>query len=295
MRPRRLFLRAPLPVATAALSLFAGAPATWRLRLRFLPEMWRLVAAGAIVGALLSPSCTQHVTAMSSLDVLFLIDVSPSMEGMDLQPNRLARAQAVIQASMARRPDDRMGLLLFASDYTLACPLTTDRTAALSQLRQLHPADGAGTALGHAALGAIDLLRRVPGNDDVLVVVTDGASTREDVAIDVVRRRALDAAIPIVVLQTGAGGPVPMPTEFGVVVVDTEDTRERLSALSGGRLIDAARPQAGDELAEQLARIGARRPGRARGRLALTRLWSAAGVAALALHCLSAGALRRQP
>ena len=63
------------------------------------------------------------------LDVLLLIDVSQSMRARDGTPDRLGSAIALSQAVVKARPRDRIGVLLFAGDHAIACPLTVDHAS----------------------------------------------------------------------------------------------------------------------------------------------------------------------
>ncbi|HEX4141412.1 MAG TPA: VWA domain-containing protein, partial [Candidatus Methylacidiphilales bacterium] len=123
----------------------------------------------------------------SGVDVLLAVDCSKSMLTQDVLPNRLERAKLAISDFAAQLPADRLGLIAFAGDAFLQCPLTLDHDAFLDSLRDLdtdsipRPGTDIATAIDEAA----DALRSQPNNMKFLILVTDG----EDL-----EGRALDAA-----------------------------------------------------------------------------------------------------
>ncbi|MEO5819613.1 MAG: BatA domain-containing protein, partial [Vicinamibacteraceae bacterium] len=119
----RRLRRAPLPTVSS-LSWFDSVPTTWRVRLRWLPGVFRTLAFVLIVVALAGP---ERITparegVRPGLDVLLLMDVSQSMRARDGTPDRLGSAIALARAVVGIRPRDRIGVLLFAGDHAIACP-----------------------------------------------------------------------------------------------------------------------------------------------------------------------------
>ena len=85
------------------------------------------------------------------VDVVVALDVSRSMLAMDGGETRLDRARSALADLVADLPGDRVGLLLFAGDRVLTCPLTYDRGFFLQALRGASP-DAVGRGI-HATLG----------------------------------------------------------------------------------------------------------------------------------------------
>lgn len=238
----------------ASVSLVTELPRSWRVRWRATPLVLRATALGAIAIALTTPSCNRSTSSTGGLDVMFLLDVSISMRGRDVSPDRLSAAVAIASQTLASRPDDRAGLLLFAGDHALVCPLTSDHAALDSRLREVRVSNGEGTAIGPALLAGLD---RLGGSRAAaLVVMTDGASNLGDLPPLDAATRVAQAGVPLLIVQTGAGGNVPMPTEFGVIEVPMDDdgpVLAEMAARAGGRVIDARREDAAQTLAETLA------------------------------------------
>ena len=119
-----------------ALRLFLGRsdrqPVTEALARRRTVRAWLL--AGALAAAAVALAGPRVGTALrqgeqESLDLLIALDVSDSMRASDVAPSRLERAKLEIERVVDARRGDRVGLIVFAGEAFLQCPLTTDRGA----------------------------------------------------------------------------------------------------------------------------------------------------------------------
>lgn len=126
-----------------------------RLR-RHLPPALLLLALAAIIVAMARPSAV--ITLPSEQRTIILaIDVSLSMRASDIQPSRLAAAQAAAKAFVQEQPSDvRIGIVSFAGTASLVQPPTRDRDALVTAIDQLqlqrHTAIGSGMIVSLAAL-----------------------------------------------------------------------------------------------------------------------------------------------
>jgi Ca-activated chloride channel family protein len=112
----------------------------------------------------------------SGVDVLLAVDCSKSMLTQDVLPNRLERAKLAISDLAAKLPGDRLGLIAFAGDAFLQCPLTLDHDAFLDALRDLDTdtIPKLGTDIATAIDEASDALRSQPNNQKFVILVSDG-------------------------------------------------------------------------------------------------------------------------
>ncbi len=123
---------------------------------RHLPPALLLLALAAIIVAMARPSAV--ITLPSEQRTIILaIDVSLSMRASDIQPSRLAAAQAAAKAFIQEQPSDvRIGIVSFAGTASLVQPPTRDRDALLTAIDQLqlqrHTAIGSGLIVALAAL-----------------------------------------------------------------------------------------------------------------------------------------------
>lgn len=143
-----------------------------------LPRVLRIVAVGLIAVALARPQVvTQEEVALEGIDIMLVLDLSQSMQERDLQRNRLDAAQRTIRTFIAGKTD-RIGLVIFAKQAMLQCPLTTDM-ASLDRIvgdLAIGVIDGKGTAIGDGLGVAVAALRRSESKSKVIILLTDGDS-----------------------------------------------------------------------------------------------------------------------
>ncbi len=168
-------LRLPVRVALAEL---AGTPERRPRRLRLLlAAAWCLLVLAAARPQLLGEPAA---LPMSGRDLVLAIDVSGSMEQMDFalagEPaSRLAVVKQVARDFVERRLQDRIGLILFASQPYVQTPLTYDHGAVAQMLEEaMVGIAGRDTAIGDAIGLAVKRLREQPQENRVLVLLTDG-------------------------------------------------------------------------------------------------------------------------
>jgi Ca-activated chloride channel homolog len=144
-----------------------------KARTRYFP----LIALGLTVVAIVQPTWRTAQYAHSGLDVVFLLDVSRSMLTRDTGQTRIGHARELIAQVVAHAANERFGLVVFAGDASLECPLTNDYVFLRDQLKRVSrdSVTLGGTRLGDAirfsARSAFDDASR---NARELVLVTDG-------------------------------------------------------------------------------------------------------------------------
>lgn len=116
------------------------------------------------------------------VDVLVALDTSLSMLAEDIRPNRLTRARYEIESFIDRLEGDRIGLVAFAGQSFVLCPLTLDYGAAKLFLDSVDT--GLIPSRGTAIAGAIQTATRAFGGEErkykALVLITDGEDHAEN-------------------------------------------------------------------------------------------------------------------
>jgi Ca-activated chloride channel family protein len=115
-------------------------------------------------------------TKRRGLDVLFAVDTSRSMLAQDVKPDRLTRAKMAVEDLLAKMDGDRTGLIAFAGNSFLQCPLTLDYDAFRQSLEALDTRiiPRGGTDIAAAIHEAEAALEGNGNNDRILVLLTDG-------------------------------------------------------------------------------------------------------------------------
>lgn len=188
------------------------APVGLRARLRDLPGVLRASAIALIVLALSRP---QSISAAETderrgIDVMVVLDMSQSMRAADLKPTRLAAAKVVVQEFIERRPDDRLGAVVFARDAFLLSAPTFDhaRLAQLVGKMELGAINGGGTAIGDGLATALARLRHSTATTRVIVLLTDGDNNAGSMSPEYATELARQLGVKIYSIQMGNGDAV---------------------------------------------------------------------------------------
>lgn len=194
--PERLYLILPLCAAWLVLALYSErrrqrareafvAHAMWS---RILPDASRLrfwsklvLREIAIVMGLVALAGPQFGTQYEQVvprgsDLYVMIDVSRSMLADDVPPSRLGRAKADVSSLLNRLEGERVGLIAFAGQAVVKCPLTIDYDSFRRALEELDPnsAPRGGTAIGDAIRKALEVFHAKADRDQAILLITDG-------------------------------------------------------------------------------------------------------------------------
>lgn len=159
-------------------SVYSFAFSSWKNRIRSLPFLLRLLALCFVILALTRPQKRNEIQKISGngIDIMLCMDVSGSMGSKDILPSRLDAAKEMAIQFIQSRPLDRIGLVIFSGESFTQCPLTTDRTALIEQIRSLETqkylADG--TVIGEGLATAVDRLKKSESPSKVIILLTDG-------------------------------------------------------------------------------------------------------------------------
>ncbi|MDR2482736.1 MAG: VWA domain-containing protein [Treponema sp.] len=145
-------------------------------------------------------------------DILFVVDVSPSMAGLDMDGrSRLDAARKLIQEFALARTQDALGLAALGTEAALLTPPTADRRAFLSRLESLRIGElGDGTALGMGLAAALLHLRGSAAPRRTVVLITDGENNAGEVHPQTAAEALRKAGISLWVIGVGSTGEVPI-------------------------------------------------------------------------------------
>ena len=160
------------------------APKSLRQRLLHLPFLLRLACYALAVIALARPQTSNSWSTKHTegIDIMLCMDVSTSMLAEDLKPNRIEAAKNVALEFISGRPDDNIGLTLFAGEAYTQCPMTVDHAVLLNLLNGMK-VDMAqrgliddGTAIGMGLANALSRLKDSKAKSKVIILLTDGTN-----------------------------------------------------------------------------------------------------------------------
>ena len=188
-------------------------------------------------------------TTTDIIDIMLVIDQSSSMLAQDFKPNRLEAAKDVAKSFILDREGDRLGIIVFAGQSFIQCPLTTDIDVLSEFIEQINIVDKEydGTAIGMAIANAINRLRFTESKSKLMILLSDGSNNRGE--LDPVTAAELASKFNIKIYTIGAGtmGRAPYPTKdiWGrdrVQMMDVEvdeETLKEIAKVTGGRFFRA--------------------------------------------------------
>ena len=155
---------------------------------------------------------TEMVWLNRGADILFVVDVSPSMAGIDMNGrNRFDTALTLVKDFADRRPSDSIGFIAVGEDAALLLPLTTDRVSLYSRLDTLAIGEmGDGTALGTGLALAGLHIRKSNAPRRAVVLITDGENNAGTIHPETAAAMLGEIGVSLWVIGVGSGGEVPI-------------------------------------------------------------------------------------
>lgn len=240
--------QASLQVSSAEAFEAPGAT-SWRVYLRHVPFVLRMVAIAVLIVVLARPQSTNswQNSTTEGIDIVMAIDISTSMLAEDLKPNRLEAAKDVAASFINGRPNDNIGLVVFAAESFTQCPLTTDHGVLLNLFKDIQPGIiQDGTAIGVGLANAVSRIKDSQAKSKVIILLTDGVNNTGQVAPVTAAEIAKTFGIRVYTIGVGTQGeaPYPIPTAFGVqyqnipVEID-EQVLKQIASTTGGQYFRA--------------------------------------------------------
>ena len=202
---------------------FRYAPRSWKVMLMPLQLLLRIAAFTLLVIAMARPQTHDSLKneTIEGIDMMLAMDVSTSMLAEDLSPNRIEAAKSVAAEFIAGRPNDNIGLTIFAGEAFTQCPMTIDHAALLSQLKNVRTDIAArgliedGTAIGMGLANAVGRLKDSKAKSRVVILLTDGSNNRGDISPMTAADIAKSLGIRVYTIGVGTNGMARYPIAAG--------------------------------------------------------------------------------
>jgi len=233
----------------SGLQVFDGmktSPKTWLIHSMFV---LRVLAIALLIVALARPqsvSKKQNIN-IEGIDIIMSIDVSGSMLARDFKPDRLEAAKDVADEFISRRPNDRVGLVIFSGESFTQVPLTTDHAMISSIFEEVKSGMiEDGTAIGDGLATSVSRLKDSDAISKVIILITDGVNNSG--SVDPISAAEMAEMFGIRVYTIGIGSlgyaPYPVQTPYGIqmqqmeVQID-EELLQKIASMTGGRYFRA--------------------------------------------------------
>ena len=239
--------RASLSVPT--ISMYDGIRKSWRYYLIHVPFILDMISIVLLSLILARPQTTDRWqdTEIEGIDIMLCVDVSTSMLAEDLKPNRIEAAKQVASEFINGRPNDNIGLTIFAGEAFTQCPMTVDHSVLLNMFQNVSSDIAAkgiiddGTAIGMGLANAISRLKDSQAKSKVIILLTDGSNNRGEISPMTAAEMAKSFGIRVYTIGVGTNGTAPYPVQgaFGkqyvniAVEIDENVLRQIAQTASG--------------------------------------------------------------
>jgi len=206
--------------------------------------IFRIIALCALIIALARPrtvDISNQTKTTKGIDIVMAIDVSGSMLARDLKPNRMEALKRVAADFVSERPNDRIGLVLYASEAYTKTPVTSDKAIILEAIKGIKYdnvlKDGTGIGMGLAT--AVNRLKDSKAKSRVIILLTDGVNNAGFIEPETAADIAKQYGIKVYTVGIGTNGMAEFPYAY---------------APNGGFLFKMQKVEIDEQLMKSIAR-----------------------------------------
>ncbi|MBP6424869.1 MAG: VWA domain-containing protein [Flavobacterium sp.] len=213
-----LYLKRNQQTATLKISSTAGFSGSKSFFVKLYPFLgvFRLLALMALIVAMARPrtvDISNKTKTTKGIDIVMAIDVSGSMLAKDLKPNRMEALKKVAASFVDERPNDRIGLVVYASEAYTKTPVTSDKAIILQAIESIKYdnvlQDGTGIGMGLAT--AVNRLKDSKAKSKVIILLTDGVNNAGFIEPETASDIAKQYGIKVYTVGIGTNGMAEFP------------------------------------------------------------------------------------
>lgn len=184
-------------------------------KLKPLLYVLRFLAITLLIIALARPrivAVSKRTKTNKGIDIVMAIDVSASMLARDLKPNRLEALKKVATQFVNQRPNDRIGIVVYAGESFTKTPITSDKRIVRNTIANIKwgELDG-GTAIGMGLGSAVNRLKESKAKSKVIILLTDGVNNTGFVDPKTATELAVGLGIKVYTIGLGTNGTASFP------------------------------------------------------------------------------------
>ncbi len=213
----------------------------------------RIAALCLLILALARPrnvAVSKKTKTNRGIDIVMAIDVSASMLARDLKPNRLEALKKVATDFVNRRPNDRIGIVVYAGESFTQTPITSDKGIVKRTISEIKwgQLEG-GTAIGMGLGSSVNRLKESKAKSKVIILLTDGVNNSGFIDPKTATELAKELDIKVYTIGIGTNGMADFPTHKDPVtkrlifskqqVEIDEKLLEHIAAETGGKYFRA--------------------------------------------------------
>lgn len=224
-------------------------PKSKKVKLLHVPFILRILIITFIIIALARPQASNswRTENTEGIDIMMALDISGTMMAEDLKPNRLEASKSVASEFILSRPNDNIGLVVFAGESFTQCPLTVDHAVLVNLFNGVsYGMIEDGTAIGLGLANAVNRIKDSQSKSKVIILLTDGSNNRGDIAPITAAEIAKTFGIRVYAIGVGSYGivNVPVQTPIGIQYQQMESefdekSLQEIAGMTGGKYFRA--------------------------------------------------------
>jgi Ca-activated chloride channel family protein len=204
--------------ATLKISSLKGFGGSGSILAKLKPLLFvlRLLALSALIVAMARPrtvDISNKTKTTKGIDIVMAIDVSGSMLAKDLKPNRMEALKRVASDFVKERPNDRIGLVVYAAEAYTKCPVTSDKAVVLDAINSIKYDNVLqdGTAIGMGLTTAVNRLKDSKAKSKIIILLTDGVNNAGFIEPETASDIAQQYGIKVYTIGIGTNGMAEFP------------------------------------------------------------------------------------
>jgi len=214
-----LFWKRKDSTATLKMSSLSGFSTTWKTKLKPYLVVFRILALSSLIIAMARPrtvDISSQTKSTKGVDIVMAIDVSGSMLAKDLKPNRMEALKKVASNFVEGRPNDRIGIVLYAAEAYTKTPVTSDKDIVEDAIRNIEYSQVLqdGTGIGMGLTTAINRLKDSKAKSKVIILMTDGVNNSGFIEPETASKIAKDFGIKVYTIGIGTNGMAEFPYAY---------------------------------------------------------------------------------
>ena len=250
-----LFWKRKEQTATLKISSVKGFKNSKSLVVKLKPYLFvlRLLALCSLIIALARPrtvDVSSDTKTTKGVDIVMAIDLSSSMLAKDLKPNRMEALKEVATKFVENRPNDRIGIVVYAGEAYTKTPVTSDKAIVEEAIKDIKFDNVIqdGTAIGMGLSTAVNRLKDSKAKSKVIILLTDGVNNAGFIEPETASQIAKEFGIKVYTVGIGSNGMAQFPYAVApngdfiykmMKVEIDEQLMKNIATNSGGRYFRA--------------------------------------------------------
>lgn len=251
-----------------SLSGFQGKSTFWTI-LHWALFAFRILAIALLITAMARPrkvDVSSKTKTTKGIDIVISMDISASMLARDLKPNRIESLKKVAAKFINERPNDRIGLVVYAGEAYTRTPVTSDKAVVLDALSKTtyDRTLSDGTAIGMGLATAVNRVKDSKAKSRIVILLTDGVNNTGFITPEDASDIAKEYGIKVYTIGLGTNGTAETPAAidargnfiFRMAQVEIDENLMRdIARKTGGKYFRATSNSRLEEIYQEINKL----------------------------------------